>query len=105
MSKLFTPIKLNHVQLKNRIVMSPMCMYSYTKQDGKITSFHETHYFSRAAGLITTGLQAEEILQNDHADLVLISRSPLRNPYWPKVAADELGEMFPTPKQYERGWG
>ncbi|WP_176447191.1 NADPH dehydrogenase NamA [Lentibacillus sp. CBA3610] len=57
-----------------------------------------------AVGLITTGIQAEEILQNNRADLVLIGRSLLRNPYWAKAAADELNETLPAPKQYERGW-
>ncbi|TRM12646.1 NADPH dehydrogenase NamA [Lentibacillus cibarius] len=57
-----------------------------------------------AVGLITSGLQAEEILQNDRADLVFIGRALLRNPYWPKVAADELGDQLDAPKQYERGW-
>lgn len=57
-----------------------------------------------AVGLITTGIQAEEILQNDRADLVLIGRALLRNPYWPKAAADELNETLPALNQYERGW-
>ncbi|WP_171046226.1 NADPH dehydrogenase NamA [Lentibacillus cibarius] len=57
-----------------------------------------------AVGLITSGLQAEEILQNNRADLVFIGRALLRNPYWPKVAADELGDQLDAPKQYERGW-
>ncbi|HLS08559.1 NADPH dehydrogenase NamA [Lentibacillus sp.] len=64
----------------------------------------ETSIATGAVGLITTGIQAEEILQNDRADLVLIGRSLLRNPYWPKAAADELDETLPAPKQYERGW-
>ncbi|GGJ94457.1 NADPH dehydrogenase [Lentibacillus kapialis] len=57
-----------------------------------------------AVGLITTGIQAEEILQNDRADLVLIGRALLRNPYWAKAVADELNETLPAPHQYERGW-
>ncbi|MFC2948241.1 NADPH dehydrogenase NamA [Virgibacillus sediminis] len=57
-----------------------------------------------AVGLITTGIQAEEILQNNRADLVFIGRAMLRNPYWPKVAADELGEDLEAPVQYKRGW-
>ncbi|MFS0672745.1 NADPH dehydrogenase NamA [Ornithinibacillus sp. 179-J 7C1 HS] len=57
-----------------------------------------------AVGLITTGIQAEEILQNDRADLIFIGRSLLRNPYWAKIAADELGYELEAPKQYVRGW-
>ncbi|CAM3746120.1 NADPH dehydrogenase NamA [Aeromicrobium ponti] len=57
-----------------------------------------------AVGLITSGLQAEEILQNDRADLIFIARELLRDPYWPRTAAKELGVSIEPPKQYERGW-
>ncbi|MDE1455033.1 NADPH dehydrogenase, partial [Bacillus paralicheniformis] len=45
--KLFTPWSLKGVTLKNRIVMSPMCMYSSHEKDGKVQPFHMTHYISR----------------------------------------------------------
>ncbi|MDL4840722.1 NADPH dehydrogenase NamA [Aquibacillus rhizosphaerae] len=57
-----------------------------------------------AVGLITTGIQAEEILQNERADLIFLARALLRNPYWAKAAADELKENIEAPKQYARGW-
>lgn len=57
-----------------------------------------------AVGLITSGLQAEEILKNNRADLVFLARELLRNPYWPYTAAKELGVSIAHPKQYERGW-
>lgn len=57
-----------------------------------------------AVGLITTGIQAEEIVQNERADLIFIGRALLRNPYWAKVAADELRVSLDAPKQYIRGW-
>lgn len=57
-----------------------------------------------AVGLITSGLQAEEILQNDRADLIFLARELLRNPYWPRTAAKELGVTIEPPKQYGRGW-
>ena len=57
-----------------------------------------------AVGLITTAIQAEEILQNERADLVFLARELLRDPYWPRRAAKELGEEIIGPKQYERGW-
>ncbi|WP_099158439.1 NADPH dehydrogenase NamA [Virgibacillus ndiopensis] len=65
---------------------------------------HETGIATGAVGLITSGLQAEEIVQNDRADLVFIGRALLRNPYWPKAAADELGYSIGAPVQYKRGW-
>lgn len=45
---LFTPIKFRNFQLTNRIVMSPMCMYSC--QEGVPNEFHKVHYGSRAQG-------------------------------------------------------
>ena len=57
-----------------------------------------------AVGLITTGIQAEEILQNDRADLIFIARGFLRDPYWPRTAAKELRADLEPPKQYGRGW-
>lgn len=57
-----------------------------------------------AVGLITSGIQAEEILQNDRSNLIFIARELLRDPYWPRTAAKELGFKLEGPKQYERGW-
>ncbi|MCM3730598.1 NADPH dehydrogenase NamA [Fictibacillus nanhaiensis] len=57
-----------------------------------------------AVGLITTGRQAEEILQNERADLIFIGREFLKDPYWPRSAAEDLGIDIQSPKQYERGW-
>lgn len=49
-TKLFSPWTLKGVTLKNRIVMSPMCMYSSYDRDGKLQPFHFAHYISRAQG-------------------------------------------------------
>ncbi|MFJ7933811.1 NADPH dehydrogenase NamA [Sporosarcina sp. NPDC096371] len=57
-----------------------------------------------AVGLITTGIQAEEILKNGRADVVLLARELLRDPYWAYTAAKELGVEIESPKQYARGW-
>lgn len=64
----------------------------------------EADILTGAVGLITTGVQAEEILQNNRADLIFIGRSLLKNPYWAKQAADELNYPLDAPKQYVRGW-
>ncbi|WP_208558945.1 NADPH dehydrogenase NamA [Marinilactibacillus kalidii] len=50
MAKLFEPIKIGNLTLKNRIVMAPMCMYAVYQEDGELTDFHEAHYASRAIG-------------------------------------------------------
>jgi NADPH2 dehydrogenase len=57
-----------------------------------------------AVGLITSGTQAEEILSNERADLVFIGRELLRDPFWPRTAAKELGAEIEPPIQYKRGW-
>lgn len=45
---LYTPVTFRNVELKNRWVMSPMCMYS--SEDGLPNDFHFVHYGSRAQG-------------------------------------------------------
>ncbi|WP_071395679.1 NADPH dehydrogenase NamA [Bacillus tuaregi] len=65
---------------------------------------HAAQVPTGAVGLITSGLQAEEILQSERADLVLLARELLRDPYWPRSAAQELGVDIEGPVQYERGW-
>lgn len=62
----------------------------------------ETGMITGAVGLITSTEQAEEILATDKADLILIARESLRNPYFPMNAAKELGEDFVWPNQYLR---
>ncbi len=62
----------------------------------------ETGILTGAVGLITTAQQAEEILQNEEADLVLLARQLLRDPYFPLHAAKELGIDVPWPDQYLR---
>jgi NADPH2 dehydrogenase len=57
-----------------------------------------------AVGLITSPIQAEEILQNGRADLVFLARELLRDPYWPRTAAKALGAAIESPNQYGRGW-
>jgi 2,4-dienoyl-CoA reductase-like NADH-dependent reductase (Old Yellow Enzyme family) len=55
-------------------------------------------------GQITTGQQAEEILQRGNVDVIMIGRAELRDPMWPLRAAHELGvEVDYWPKQYSRG--
>lgn len=62
----------------------------------------ETGILTGAVGLITTAGQAEGILQKDSADLIILARQLLREPYFPLHAAKELGVDVPWPVQYER---
>ncbi|MBE9008445.1 NADPH dehydrogenase NamA [Fortiea sp. LEGE XX443] len=57
-----------------------------------------------AVGLITSPEQADQIIQTEVADLVLLGRELLRNPYWPHLAAKELGHEKLWPVQYDRAW-
>ncbi len=65
---------------------------------------HGADIATGAVGLITTAIQAEEILQNNRADLIFLARVLLREPYWPLHAAKELSEELQPPVQYVRGW-
>lgn len=65
---------------------------------------HEAEIATGAVGLILNGTQAEEILKNERADLIILARALLRNPYWAYAAATELDVEIKSPVQYERGW-
>jgi 2,4-dienoyl-CoA reductase-like NADH-dependent reductase (Old Yellow Enzyme family) len=62
----------------------------------------ETGVLTGAVGLITEATQAEEILKQGKADLIILARQLLRDPYFPLHAAKELGEDVKWPLQYER---
>ncbi len=57
-------------------------------------------------GMITEPTHADEIIRNGRADLVLLAREFLREPYWPRIAAEKLGQKdkLPPPNQYARAW-
>jgi 2,4-dienoyl-CoA reductase-like NADH-dependent reductase (Old Yellow Enzyme family) len=55
-----------------------------------------------AVGLITRAEQADAIVSHGQADVVLLARELLRDPYWPLRAADHLGHTVPWPAQYLR---
>jgi len=62
MPNLFSPLTLRGLTLRNRIMMSPMCMYS-AAEDGQATDWHLAHYVARAAGgigLVVTEATAVE---------------------------------------------
>jgi 2,4-dienoyl-CoA reductase-like NADH-dependent reductase (Old Yellow Enzyme family) len=65
---------------------------------------HDADILTGAVGMITAPAQADQIIRNGQADLVLLAREMLRDPYWPAHAARELRQEPPTPPQYERAW-
>jgi NADPH2 dehydrogenase len=62
-NSLFSPYQIKGLQLRNRVVMAPMCQYSVTAKDGKPNEWHYVHYLSRAIG--GTGLIIMEMTDVD----------------------------------------
>lgn len=50
MNHLFSPFRFKGLELKNRVVMPPMCQYSVVKKDGVANDWHYLHYVNRAIG-------------------------------------------------------
>jgi 2,4-dienoyl-CoA reductase-like NADH-dependent reductase (Old Yellow Enzyme family) len=57
-----------------------------------------------AVGLITEPTHADEIVRNGRADVVMLARAELRDPYWPIHAAMALRRTPDVPAQYLRGF-
>jgi 2,4-dienoyl-CoA reductase-like NADH-dependent reductase (Old Yellow Enzyme family) len=57
-----------------------------------------------SVGLITSPAQADETVRNGRADVVLLGREMLRDPYWALQAALELKQPAPVPPQYLRAF-
>src|SRR5580658_2223147 len=66
----------------------------------------EADIATAAVGCITEPSHADEIIRNGRADLVLLAREFLREPYWPRRAALALGrkDALAGPVQYGRAW-
>lgn len=64
----------------------------------------EAGVMTGAVGMITDPQQAEEILASGKADVVLLAREFLRDPYFPLRAARKLGVTPQPPLQYGRAW-
>ena len=64
----------------------------------------ETGIRTAAVGLITEPSQANDIVASGWADIVLLAREFLRNPYWPLLAAQSLGTHAKAPVQYGRAF-
>lgn len=80
-----------------KIPTSPLYQVPFAEQvkrDGSI--------LSGAVGLITTAEECEEIIASGKADVILLARQLLREPYFPLHAAKKLGVDVKWPVQYER---
>ncbi len=65
---------------------------------------HGAGIATAAVGFITEPRQADEIVRLGQADVVLLARQMLVDPYWPAHAAKALGYKLPPPNQYARAW-
>lgn len=63
----------------------------------------ETGILTGAVGMITAPQQADHIIRTGQADMVLLGRELLRDPYWPLKASIELKQSGSWPPQYLRG--
>jgi NADPH2 dehydrogenase len=86
------------------VVPAPINAYPGYQVGFSETIKHGADIPTGAVGLITTGNQAEEILQNNRGDLIFLARELLRDPYWPRTAANQLNVSIEPPKQYDRAW-
>lgn len=80
-----------------KITLGPGYQVSFAERIKK-----ETGILTGAVGLITEATQAEAIIADGKADLVLFARASLRDPNLALDFAKELGADVPWPKQYER---
>jgi 2,4-dienoyl-CoA reductase-like NADH-dependent reductase (Old Yellow Enzyme family) len=82
---------------KSKIELGPMYQVPFAERVKKGSGI-----MTGAVGLITTAQQCEEILSAGKADLILLARQMLRDPYFPLHAAKELNVDVKWPEQYER---
>ena len=80
-----------------KIPVGPLYQTPFAEQVRK-----EAGIMTGAVGLITTPQQCEDIIASGKADVVLLARELLRDPYFPLRAARELGHDVAWPVQYER---
>jgi 2,4-dienoyl-CoA reductase-like NADH-dependent reductase (Old Yellow Enzyme family) len=64
----------------------------------------ESGILTGAVGMIAEAHQADAIVRAGQADMILLAREFLRDPYWPLHAAKALGAPVVPPKQYVRAF-
>ena len=82
---------------KAKIPVAPLYQVPFAEKVKK-----EAGILTGAVGMITTAHEAEGIVKEGKADIVLLARQLLRDPYFPLHAAAELGVNLSWPSQYER---
>ena len=82
---------------KARIPVGPGYQVAFAEQVRR-----EAGISTGAVGMITDPAQADQIVRSGQADVVVMARQFLRDPYWPLTAAQALGQEIKWPLQYER---
>jgi 2,4-dienoyl-CoA reductase-like NADH-dependent reductase (Old Yellow Enzyme family) len=82
---------------EQKIPVGPLYQVPFSEKIKK-----ETGILTAAVGLITTAEESEKILSENKADLVVMARELLREPYFALHAAKTLGAEVEWPVQYER---
>jgi 2,4-dienoyl-CoA reductase-like NADH-dependent reductase (Old Yellow Enzyme family) len=82
---------------EQKIPVKPLYQVPFSEKIKK-----EAEILTAAVGIITTALEAEQILKEQKADLIIMARQLLREPYFPLHAAKQLKVDLPWPVQYER---
>lgn len=85
--------------LQARIPLSPGYQVPFAERVRR-----EAGLRTAAVGLITAPAQANDVIASGSADLVLLAREFLRDPYFPLHAAQALGARIPAPVRYGRGF-
>lgn len=82
---------------EQKIPVKPLYQVPFSEKIKK-----ESGILTAAVGIITTAQEAEQILEEQKADLIIMARQLLREPYFPLHAAKQLGVALEWPVQYER---
>ncbi|MGN6530419.1 MAG: NADH:flavin oxidoreductase/NADH oxidase [Ginsengibacter sp.] len=82
---------------EQKIPVAPLYQVPFSEKIRK-----EADILTAAVGLITITQHAEEILEDEKADLIIMARQLVRDPYFPLHAAKELGVDLQWPLQYDR---
>ena len=86
------------ISTSQKLVLGPGYQVPFAEHVGRVVDAPVA-----AVGMITSGTQAEAILQAGIVDVIMVGRAALGDPYWPIRAAKELGESIDyVPTQYSR---
>ena len=94
----FLDISSGGVSYQQKIPLGPGYQVAFAERIRR-----EAEIATGAVGLITDAVQADTIVRSGQADVILLAREYLRNPYFTLEAAHELGREVEWPVQYVRG--